>query len=69
MLRDYRQSWSEFVVWVDEYLHRAALTFLEARADKTASLRDAVRFLLMTSWGIDEALTTAFLEELVRSDE
>jgi uncharacterized protein len=46
------------VVWVDEYLHRAALAFLQARADKTYSLCDAVSFLLMKSWGIDEALTT-----------
>jgi predicted nucleic acid-binding protein len=46
------------VVWVDEYLHRAALAFLQARSDKTYSLCDAVSFLLMKSWGIDEALTT-----------
>ena len=46
------------VVWVDEYLHRAALAFLQARPDKTYSLCDAISFLLMRSWGVDDALTT-----------
>lgn len=46
------------VVWVNEYLHRAALVFLRSRPDKAYSLCDAVSFLLMKSWGIDEALTT-----------
>jgi uncharacterized protein len=46
------------VVWVDEYLHRAAIAFLQARPDKAYSLCDAVSFLLMKSWGVDEALTT-----------
>jgi predicted nucleic acid-binding protein len=46
------------VVWVDEYLHRAALAFLQARPDKTYSLCDAISFLLMRSWGVADALTT-----------
>jgi predicted nucleic acid-binding protein len=46
------------VVWVDEFLHRAALTFLRARPDKGYSLCDAVSFLLMRQRGIAEALTT-----------
>jgi predicted nucleic acid-binding protein len=46
------------VVWVDEYLHRAALAFLQARLDKTYSLCDAASFLLMKSWGVSDALTT-----------
>jgi len=46
------------VVWVDEDLHRPALSFLQARLDKTYSLCDAVSFLLMEERGITEALTT-----------
>lgn len=46
------------IVWVDESLHRAAIAFLRARPDKSYSLCDAVSFLLMKSWGVNEALTT-----------
>jgi predicted nucleic acid-binding protein len=46
------------VVWVDVFLHRAALQFLQARLDKTYSLCDAVSFLLMQERGLAEALTT-----------
>ncbi|OGG46245.1 MAG: nucleic acid-binding protein [Candidatus Handelsmanbacteria bacterium RIFCSPLOWO2_12_FULL_64_10] len=46
------------VVWVDEILHRAAVSFLQARLDKTYSLCDAVSFLLMQQRGITDALTT-----------
>jgi uncharacterized protein len=46
------------VVWVDEYLHRAALVFLQGRLDKSYSPCDAIRFLLMKSWGVEDALTT-----------
>jgi len=46
------------VVWVDETLHRAALTLLQARLDKAYSLCDAVSFVLMQHHGITEALTT-----------
>lgn len=46
------------VQWVDEPLHRGALLFLEARADKGYSLCDAVSFLRMREQGIQEALTT-----------
>jgi predicted nucleic acid-binding protein len=35
------------IVWVDERLHRTALSLLQARLDKTYSLCDAVSFLLM----------------------
>lgn len=45
-------------VWVDERLHRAALSLLQARLDKTYSLCDAVSFLLMRQHSIDDALTT-----------
>lgn len=46
------------VVYVDEKLHKDALKFLQERLDKTWSLCDAVSFLLMKEYGINEALTT-----------
>ncbi len=46
------------VLWVDETLHRAALTLLQSRPDKAYSLFDAVSFILMQHRGITEALTT-----------
>jgi len=45
-------------IWVGEDLHRAALTLLQDRLDKTYSLCDAVSFLLMRQYGISDALTT-----------
>ena|SRR6266550_1351132 len=46
------------IVWVDDQIHRASLSLLRARLDKTYSLTDAVSFLLMRERGITEALTT-----------
>ena len=46
------------VLWVDETLHRTALTLLQARLDKAYSLCDAVSFILMQHRSITEALTT-----------
>lgn len=46
------------VVWVDEQLHREAMTLLVERQDKTYSLCDAVSFVLMRQRGIAETLTT-----------
>lgn len=46
------------VVWVDEFLHRTALSVLQARLDKTYSLCDAVSFLVLRQRGMTEALTT-----------
>lgn len=46
------------VVWVDDQLHGQALELLHARKDKTYSLCDAVRFLLMRDRDISDALTT-----------
>jgi uncharacterized protein len=37
------------IVWVEEALHRRAIHLLEARLDKTYSLRDAVSFELMSA--------------------
>jgi len=54
------------LVWVDEFLHRAALSLLESRLDKTYSLCDAVSFVLMRDYGITEALTTDRHFEQVR---
>ena len=70
------RSWQTYLtihssksLWVDETLHRAAMTLLQARLDKTYSLCDAVSFVLMQHYGITEALTTDHhfeQEELVR---
>ncbi len=46
------------VVWVDEPLHREAMSLLAARMDKTYSLCDAVSFVLMRRRGLHDALTT-----------
>lgn len=46
------------VVWVDESLTRLAITLLKNRLDKTYSLCDAVRFVVMQQRGINQALTT-----------
>src|SRR5436190_6615368 len=48
------------VEWVDDVLHRAAVSLLQARLDKTYSVCDAVSFLLMEHYGITEALTTDY---------
>jgi predicted nucleic acid-binding protein len=45
-------------IWVDETLHREAMTLLLARQDKTYSLCDAVSFVLMRQRSITEGLTT-----------
>jgi uncharacterized protein len=45
-------------VWVDELLHREAMSLLLARSDKSYSLCDAVSFVLMQRRGVREALTT-----------
>ncbi len=46
------------VIYVHEALHRAAVAHLQQRPDKHWSLCDAVSFLLMSQYGILEALTT-----------
>jgi uncharacterized protein len=46
------------IVWVDDQIHRASLSLLRGRLDKTYSFCDAVSFLLMRERGITEALTT-----------
>lgn len=45
-------------IYVDETLHRAALTLLRQRLDKSWSLCDAVSILLMQQRGLKEALST-----------
>lgn len=45
-------------VWIDESLHREAMTLLLSRQDKTYSLCDAVSFVLMRQRNLTEALTT-----------
>ena len=46
------------MVWVNEPLHREAVSLLQARQDKTYSLCDAVSFVLMRRSGFSDALTT-----------
>jgi uncharacterized protein len=46
------------MLWVDESLHREAMTLLLVRQDKTYSLCDAVSFVLMRQRNITEGLTT-----------
>jgi predicted nucleic acid-binding protein len=45
-------------IWVEESLHREAITLLLARPDKTYSLCDAVSFILMRQQNVTEGLTT-----------
>lgn len=45
-------------LWVDETLHREALRLLSNRKDKHYSLCDAVSFVSMRRFGVNEALTT-----------
>lgn len=45
------------LVWVDEDLHRAGMSLLEARPDKSYSLCDAVSFVVMRRLGLTDALT------------
>ena len=44
--------------WVDERLHRDAMSLLQRRRDKSYSLCDAVSFVVMHRTGIRDALTT-----------
>ena len=46
------------IIWTNESDYLQALSLLQARADKTYSLCDAVSFVLMRERGILEALTT-----------
>jgi len=46
------------VVWIDEAVHQAALLLIDSRRDKRYSLCDAVSFVLMRMYSIQEALTT-----------
>ncbi|MEK6320714.1 MAG: PIN domain-containing protein [Acidobacteriota bacterium] len=56
--QDFMGNPSIDIVWVDNDIHRAGLSLLKARLDKTYSLCDAVSFLLMRERGITKALTT-----------
>lgn len=46
------------IVWVNEFIHQAAVDLLIHRPDKTYSLCDAVSFILMRQHSISKALTT-----------
>ena len=45
-------------VWIDEVLHREAMTLLLSRQDKAYSRCDAVSFILMRQRNLTKALTT-----------
>lgn len=57
-LSNFQDNRNVEIVWVDQALHRDALTLLQNRLDKAYSICDAVSFLLMRGRGIAEALTT-----------
>ena len=46
------------IIWIDENLHRQAVSLLKERADKNYSLCDAASFIVMREHGIVESLTT-----------
>ncbi|MBP9664888.1 MAG: type II toxin-antitoxin system VapC family toxin [Pyrinomonadaceae bacterium] len=46
------------IVWVDQTLTRRAIELLNERRDKTWSICDAVSFILMSEFGLNDALTT-----------
>jgi predicted nucleic acid-binding protein len=46
------------IVWVEQAIHQDALELLRHRIDKSYSLCDAVSFVLMKRYGIQDALTT-----------
>ncbi|MCX6049845.1 MAG: PIN domain-containing protein [Chloroflexi bacterium] len=45
-------------LWVDEILHRAAISLLQERPDKAYTLCDAVSFVVMRQHHLSTALTT-----------
>ena len=45
-------------VWIDQYTHDEGLALLKARPDKAYSLCDAVSFILMRRYNLNDALTT-----------
>jgi uncharacterized protein len=55
---DLQDSPEVTVIYVDEVVHREALSLLQERADKVWSLCDAVSMILMQEYGLSEALTT-----------
>ena len=55
---DLQDSPEVTVIYVDESLHRAALSLLQERLDKGWSLCDAVSFVLMQRYSLTDALTT-----------
>jgi uncharacterized protein len=46
------------VIWIDSLLHDEAMRLLRDRSDKTYSLADAIRFVLMRRFAMSDALTT-----------
>ena len=57
-VRDVDESPEIIVVYVDQALHRRALSLLQERPDKSWSLCDAVSFVLMEHMNLVDALTT-----------
>ena len=55
---DLQESPAIDVVFVNEEIHELALKYLNERLDKEWSLCDAVSFILMRAWRIQDALTT-----------
>ena len=57
-ISDLQDSPEVTVIYIDQTVHRAALSLLHERLDKDWSLCDAVSFILMQQLGLPEALTT-----------
>jgi uncharacterized protein len=55
---DLQDSPEVTVIYVDEVVHREALSLLQERTDKVWSLCDAVSMILMQEYSLAEALTT-----------
>lgn len=46
------------IIWIDEMLHRNAVSLIQQRADKTYSLCDAASFVLVREQVVTKALIT-----------
>lgn len=57
-IREIESSKSVRLVWITNDIHEQAMTLLDSRLDKNYSLCDAVSFIVMREFGLNESLTT-----------